>query len=70
MVKSNFRERPEMIRLREAELAWLKRFEIPEHPLKAVACKNFGQRCFNSRKLILKWRLKKSSLNTRIRYDQ
>jgi hypothetical protein len=37
VVKSYFRERPAMIRRRKTELAWLKRFEIPEHPLRAGA---------------------------------
>jgi hypothetical protein len=37
VVKIYFRERPAMIRRRKTELAWLKRFEIPEHPLRAGA---------------------------------
>lgn len=37
MVKSNFRERPEMVKCKTSELIGLKRVEIPKHPLMAVA---------------------------------
>jgi hypothetical protein len=37
MVKSNFRERPEMFKRREAELALLKGMEAKFHPLMAGA---------------------------------
>jgi hypothetical protein len=37
MVKSNFRERPEMFIRREVELALLKGMEVKLHPLMAGA---------------------------------
>jgi hypothetical protein len=37
MVKSNFRERPEMVKWKTSELIGLKRVEISENPLVAGA---------------------------------
>jgi hypothetical protein len=46
VVKSNFRERPEMLKWKISELIGLKRVEIPKHPLRAGACEELEPEMF------------------------